>query len=99
MAPSRARERASAQIYQGIMRQFGYYRAKRDVGWRQTVRSTLSSNPCFTKHKVAQTGRVTYAWRVDEALARKHITFGRVRRRYIRRPTCARSPCGKAARR
>jgi len=89
----------SAQIYRAIMQQFGYYRAKRDNGWRQTVRSTLSANPSFTKHRVAQTGRsVTYAWRVDDPLSRKHITFGRVRRRYTRRPTRPRSPCGKPAR-
>lgn len=85
----------STQIYQAIMAQFGYYRTKRDNGWRQTVRSTLSANPSFTKHRVATTGRgVTYAWRVDGALARKHIKFGRVRRRHTR----TRSPCGKASR-
>ena len=82
-------------IYSAIAQQYGFYRTKRDKGWQKTVRSTLSTLPCFEKYPCGHKGRgVAFMWGINEQLARKQIVFTQVKKRKPKRT--ARSKCGKS---
>ena len=82
-------------IYSAIAQQYGFYRTKRDKGWQNSVRSTLSALPCFEKYPCGhKTRAVGFMWSINVQLARKQIVFTHCKKRKPRRT--ARSKCGKS---
>lgn len=86
------------EIYSTIQEQYGFYRCKMNKGWKKTVRSTLSTLPCFRKVLKETRGNTKmFEWGVDDELARTQIRFTPIKRRKPKRNLRGKKyACGKS---